>query len=159
MSKKTAVSGVIGQIAHLPDAPFEEIKSLWRQLFATSMPTHNRQYLERRIAHRLQELEYAQKQSAHLERNKARIDALLERTKPKAKAGRGEMVKLAPGTMLMREFGNAVHRVVAMPDGQFEYQGRSYRSLTAISNEITGTRWSGPAFFGLRGKSAIGGAK
>jgi len=159
MSTSTATSGVIGRIARLPDIPFEEIKSLWRQIFTTPMPTHNRQYLERRIAYRLQELEFAQQQPAVLERNKARIDALLERTKPKAKAGRGELVKLAPGTVLTREFGDAVHRVVAMPDGQFEYQGRSYRSLTAISNEITGTRWSGPAFFGLRGKSITGGAK
>ena len=150
------LSGVIGRIARLPDTPFEEIKNLWQQLFDRPMPTHNRQYLEHRIAYRLQELEFAQREPAVLERNKARIDALLEQVKPKAKAGRGELVRLVPGTVLSREFGGAVHRVVAMPDGQFEYQGKPYRSLTAIANEITGTRWSGPAFFGVREKATRG---
>lgn len=159
MNTSTALSGVIGRIARLPDTPFDEIKALWQQLFATPMPTHNRLYLERRLAYRMQELEFAQQQPAVLERNKAGIDRLLERTKPKTKAGRGELVKLVPGTVLTREFAGAVHRVVAMPDGQFEYNGKPYRSLTAISNEISGTRWSGPAFFGLREKAVKGGAK
>lgn len=153
MNTSTTLSGVIGRIARLPDSPFEEIKLLWRQLFSTPMPTHNRAYLERRLAYRMQELEFAQQQPEVLERNKARIDTLLERTKPKAKAGRGKVIKLVPGTVLTREFGDTVHRVVTMPDGQFEYQGKSYRSLTAISNAITGTNWSGPAFFGLRSKA------
>lgn len=159
MNTATALTGVIGRIARLPDTPFEEIKLLWQQIFATPTPTYNRVYLERRIAYRMQEIDFAGREPAVLERNKARIDALLERTKPKAKAGRGELVKLVPGTVLTREFAGAVHRVVAMPDGQFEYNGKPYRSLTAISNEISGTRWSGPAFFGLREKTAKGGVK
>ena len=152
-------SGVIGRIARLPDQKFEEIKALWKQLFTAPMPTHNRQYLERRIAYRLQEIEFAKQNPGLLERNKARIDQLLETTKRNAKAGRGEVVRLVPGTMLTREFAGQVHRVVTMPDGQFEYMGKAYRSLTAISNEISGTRWSGPAFFGLRDKSAKGATK
>ena len=158
-------SSVLGRIARLPDTPFSDIKSLWQQLFETPMPTHNRQYLERRIAYRLQEIEFAQQQPAVLERNASRIDDLLNRTqattkaksKSKNKAGRGELVKLVPGTVLTREFGDTEHRVVTLPDGQFEYQGKPYRSLTAIANLITGTRWSGPAFFGLRSKSLIQG--
>jgi len=158
-----ARSSVLGRIARLPDTPFSDIKTLWQQLFETPMPTHNRQYLERRIAYRLQEIEFAQQQPAVLERNAARIDELLNRTqaiakaKTKTKAGRGELVKLVPGTVLTREFGDCEHRVVTLPDGQFEYQGKPYRSLTAIANLITGTRWSGPAFFGLRSKSLIQG--
>ena len=155
MNTQPAMSGVIGRIARLPDTKFEDIKALWKQLFTSPMPTHNRQYLERRIAYRLQEVEYAQQNPGVLERNRARIDHLIDSTKPKAKAGRGEVVKLVPGTMLTREFAGTVHRVITMPDGQFEYMG----SLTAISNEISGTRWSGPAFFGLRNKAAKGAAK
>jgi hypothetical protein len=45
------------------------------------------------------------------------------------------------------------HRVVVMPCGQFDYNGQPYSSLSAIANVITGTRWSGPAFFGLRASS------
>ena len=57
------------------------------------MPTHNRQYLERRIAYRIQEIDLAKRGPGALERHKARIDGLLDATKPKAKAGRGEFVK------------------------------------------------------------------
>ena len=44
------LSGVIGRIARLPDTKFEDIKALWKQLFDVPMPTHNREYLEKRIA-------------------------------------------------------------------------------------------------------------
>lgn len=98
----------------------------------------------------MQELDLAKTQSQLLTRNKRRIDALLDQTKPAKKAGRGELVRLAPGTVLSRDFMGQTHRVVAMPDGQFEYGGKPYNNLTAIANEISGSRWSGPAFFGLR---------
>ncbi len=84
------------------------------------MPAHNRQYLEKRIAYRIQEIDLAKRGPCALERHKARIDKLLDATKPKAKAGRGEVVKLVPGTMLTREFSGVAHRVVAMPNGQFK---------------------------------------
>ena len=92
MNTSTGQPGVIGRIARLPDTKYEDIKTLWQQLFATPLPTYNRQYLERRIAYRMQELEFAKREPGLLERNKARIDALIEITKPKAKAGRGEVV-------------------------------------------------------------------
>ena len=155
----TVSTSVFGRIARLPETPFPEIKALWQQLFATPLPTHNRQYLQRRLAYRLQELELAQREPAVLERHRARIDHLLERTRPKARAGRGEPVTMVAGTVLARDFGGTTHRVVALPDGQFEYQGKPYRSLSAIANEITGTRWSGPAFFGLRLPATKGGAR
>ncbi|MEA9983593.1 DUF2924 domain-containing protein, partial [Herbaspirillum sp. RTI4] len=60
---------------------------------------------------------------------------------------------------LIREFAGATHRVLVLPDGQFDYLGKSYRSLTAIANDISGTRWSGPAFFGLRDKVRKGSKK
>lgn len=146
----TAQAGIAARVAQLPSTPFAELKKLWTQLFDMPMPTHNRSYIERRIAYRMQELDLAKTQSQLLTRNKRRIDALLDQTKPAQKAGRGELVRLAPGTVLTRDFMGQTHRVVAMPDGQFEYGGKPYNSLTAIANEISGSRWSGPAFFGLR---------
>lgn len=146
-------ASMAARVAALPNTPFPELKRLWAQLFETAMPTHNRSYIERRIAYRLQELELAKTNPQLLTSNQRRVDALLEQTKPAAKAikaGRGELVRLAPGTVLTREFMGQTHRVVALPDGQFEYGGKPYNSLTAIANEISGSRWSGPAFFGLR---------
>ena len=57
--------------------------------------------------------------------------------------------KLAAGTRLLREWQGVTHHVTVQLDG-FEYNGKSYRSLTAIARLITGTAWSGPLFFGLR---------
>lgn len=155
----TSTAEVVGRVARLPDAPITEIKALWRQLFATPLPTHNRKYLERRIAYRLQELDLAQREPGLLARNRARIDALIEQTQPRPKAGRGERVRLVSGTVLVREFAGTEHRVTALGNGQFEYLGKRYPSLTAISCLISGTRWSGPAFFGLREKSAKGASR
>ena len=56
---------------------------------------------------------------------------------------------LKPGTMLTRGWKGATHRVGVMDDG-FEYQGKRYKSLSEIAGRITGTKWSGPAFFGFR---------
>ena len=153
------LSGVIGRIARLPDTKFEDIKALWKQLFDVPMPTHNRQYIEKRIAYRIQEIDLAQREPGAVERHRARINALLDTTKLRAKAGRGEVVKLVPGTLLTREFNGVAHRVVTIPSGQFEYNGKPYNSLTAIANEISGTRWSGPAFFGLKGPKTRKGSK
>ena len=57
--------------------------------------------------------------------------------------------RLKPGSRLIREWHGEVHQVLVCDDG-FEYRSRQYRSLSKIAREITGTRWSGPSFFGLR---------
>jgi hypothetical protein len=53
------------------------------------------------------------------------------------------------GTQLLREYRGVEHAVKVLADG-FEYEGRPYRSLSAIARAITGTRWNGWTFFGLR---------
>ena len=143
--------GVVARVARLPHTPMDELKRLWTQLFDTPLPTHNRSYLERRIAYRIQELALAKTHHQLLKTNKQRIDELIAKTDPAKKAGR-ESVRLVPGTVLTRDYDGHAHRVVALPDGKFEYHGKPYKSLTAIACEITGHRWSGPAFFGLRDK-------
>ena len=56
---------------------------------------------------------------------------------------------LAPGTRLLREWQGKTYHVTVLNSG-FEYEGKTYKSLTAITRHITGTPWSGPQFFGLR---------
>jgi len=106
------------RIARLPDLPFEEIKSLWQRLFGKPTPTHNRPYLERRLAYRLQELEYAGVHPELLIRNKERIDALVQQQSRKKRI-RGEVVRLIPGTVLTRDFMGVEYRVTTLPDGQY----------------------------------------
>ena len=56
------------------------------------------------------------------------------------------------GSVLIRHYQEVEHRVVVEADGQYEYEGSRYTSLSAIAREITGTRWSGPLFFGVKQK-------
>ena len=65
-------------------------------------------------------------------------------TKPAAGA-----VPLSPGTRLLREWQGQTYHVTVVADG-FEFDGKVWRSLSAIARSITGTSWSGPAFFGLK---------
>jgi len=137
---------ITARIARLPDLDMPAIKALWQQLFDKEVPTRNRRFLERRIAYRLQEIEFAKVHPEILERNRQRIEALMACS---AKPGRkGDA--LLPGTVLTREYLGVPHQVTVTAEGTFAYQGRPYKSLSMIAREITGTRWSGPAFFGLR---------
>lgn len=138
---------LVAHIARLPELPMAEIKALWRRLVGGEVPTHNRQFLERRLAYRLQEAALRQVEPHLLERNKQRIQALVEH----GEARKGDRrIRLMPGTVLSRAYQGIEHRVTVAPDGQYEYAGRRYPSLSMIAREITGTRWSGPLFFGVK---------
>ena len=54
------------------------------------------------------------------------------------------------GTVLTREYQGVEHRITVTLDGRYDFEGRLYPSLSMIAREITGTRWSGPLFFGLK---------
>ena len=138
---------VAAQIASLPELPMAEIRSLWQKLVGGDTPTHNRQFLERRIAYRLQEAEFRKVDANLLDRNQRRIASLVETGTVKK---RDRDYRPAAGTMLTREYKGVEYRVIATADGQYEFQSRIFPSLSMIAREITGVRWSGPLFFGLR---------
>lgn len=141
---------VVQQVVQLPELLMPEIKALWRKLFRKDVPTHNRQFLERRIAYKLQEIEFYKTDRNLLERNKRRIDELIKKGKASV---REAAYRPVPGTMLSRVYQGKEHNVIATQDGHYEFEGRPYESLSKIAFEITGTRWSGPLFFGLRTRS------
>jgi len=149
--RTTTPPSVTSRIAELPELPMPEIKALWQKLFDAETPTHNRQFLERRIAYRLQEIEFRKADPNLLDRNKRRIASLVETGKLKK---RDRDYRPAAGTMLIREYQGTTYRVIATADGQYDYEGRMYQSLSMIAREITGTRWSGPLFFGLKAPAA-----
>jgi hypothetical protein len=76
------------------------------------------------------------------------IERLIQQLR-RSVAGSTPTAILAPGTRLLREWQGQTHHVTVTSQG-FEYSGKTYRSLTAITRHITGTAWSGPLFFGLR---------
>ena len=152
----TTPPSVAAQVVGLPSLPMADIKALWRQLFGTEVPTRNCQFLERRLAYRLQEDAFRAVDPDLLERNRRRIEALIETgTNPR----RDRDCRPVAGTVLTREYRGVVHRVVATADGQYDFEGRSYPSLSMIAREITGTRWSGPLFFGLKAPAKKQGAR
>jgi hypothetical protein len=138
---------VLTQVAALKTTPTPDLKKMWRELFDTEPPPYNRRFLESRLAYRLQELAYGGLSRATVER----LEALAEDLDGGSMVKRRQRVKDRPiaGTRLVREWQGAEHCVTVLDDG-FEYQGRPYRSLSAIARAITGTRWNGLIFFGLK---------
>jgi hypothetical protein len=141
------VASMAARIAHLADWSWSDIKKEWHRLFGGDPPVANRRFVEKRIAHRWQEIEFAKTDHGLLERNQRRIDELVATgTLKRQKTGATPIA----GTELFRIYAGVEHRVRVLPGDEFEYAGKRYPSLSMIAREITGTRWSGPAFFGLR---------
>ena len=138
---------VLTQIAQLPDFSIDDLRALWIELNGSTSPNSNRAFLERRIAYGLQERAFRKVSQGLLERNAHRIDKLLATGKV-SKTDRD--IRPVPGTVITREYRGQMHRVVVGTDGQYEFEGRRYPTLSMIAREITGTRWSGPLFFGLK---------
>ena len=138
---------VLGRLAALKTAATPALKQQWRELFGTEPPPYNRRFLESRLAYRIQELAYGGLKPETL----ARLEALgeqLDGGKVTVRRMRGDDKPIA-GTRLIREYQGVEHVVTVTRDG-FEYQGHPYKSLSAIARAITGTRWNGRVFFGLR---------
>jgi hypothetical protein len=137
---------VLAQIASLADLPWVDLKGLWVRLFGSEPAISHRRYLERRIAHRLQERALAEDPAgkALLKRNRERIDVLI-----KLHSHGAAEVLTRPGTELVRVFRGTEY-VVRVLDQGVEWNGQHYTSLTAVAQAITGMRWSGPVFFGLK---------
>ena len=138
---------VPARLAALAGMPIAELKAEWRRLFATEPPPYNRRFLESRLAYRTQELAYGGLRRETLER----LEALGEQIDGKNITLRRIRQDQRPiaGTRLLREYQGVEHVVTVTRDG-FEWQGRPYQSLSAIARAITGTRWNGWVFFGMR---------
>lgn len=138
---------VLAQLAALPQKTTPELKQLWRDLYDREPPPFNKPFLVKRLAYRLQELAYGGLSA----RAEAKLKVLIEeedaRVNGKQPVRKGN--RLIVGTRLVREWQGVEHTATVIDDG-FEYQGRKYKSLSAIARAITGTRWNGPLFFGLR---------
>jgi hypothetical protein len=135
---------VLAQIAALKTRSTPELRDMWRELFGREAPVLGRRYLEDRLAFRLQELQLG----SLSDRARRKLDALVDQLDPKA-ARRREPKRLLPGTQLRRQWQDTEH-VVTVREHDFEYNGRPYKSLSAIARAITNVRWNGPLFFGLR---------
>ncbi|QWP77525.1 DUF2924 domain-containing protein [Lysobacter sp. K5869] len=144
-------AATVARVVALRNMTMRELKAQWSELFENAPPVDQRRFLERRIAYRLQELAWSKHHAAELDANRARIDLLVDKGKLPPRVRNG---KPMPGSVLIRHFGGQDHVVTVRADGDFDYRGQSFSSLSALAKHITGTPWSGPVFFGLRSASA-----
>ena len=140
-------ASVVAQLAALRKMSVVELKQRWETLFGTPAPNNSRSYLEVRLGNRIQEL-----MLGGLSRDTRRVlDLLVKELEGKntRKAIMTDPRKPIPGTRLLREWDGAEHSVTVLRDG-FDWQGRKFKSLSAVARAITGTQWNGYRFFGLR---------
>jgi hypothetical protein len=138
---------VLARLAALKDMTVRELKAEWGKLFSSEAPNNSRPFLEQRLAYRIQELTWGgpSKPVRQL------LDALADEVEGKKvrKSVISDQRNPVIGTRLVREWDGAEHVITVLKDG-FDWQGRRYKSLSAVARNITGTRWNGYRFFGLR---------
>jgi hypothetical protein len=126
-----------------------DLQALWRRLFKQPAPPKmHRQVMIALLAYRLQERREGALSNAALVQLRRARDAIKEGSVYRPSAAQPYKV----GTRIIRRWGREVHEVTVLERG-YDYRGRVYRSLSQIAREITGVRWNGPAFFGLRKSS------
>lgn len=134
------------ELAALSALSVKQLKDRWRSVYGSEPPSRvSRELLTRALAYRLQE------------RALGGLKPSTQRLLDRIAAGRSssQLMDVAPhrtappGTVLVREWQGTSHRVSVLDAGVI-YRGRRYQSLSEVARVITGTRWSGPLFFGLK---------
>jgi len=150
---KAMDGAVLARLVALQRMSVNELRAQWESVFGVAAPNNSRSYLECRIAGRVQELTYG-----GLSRETRRaLDVLADETEGKVERKRmsDDGRNPIPGTKLIREWDGAEHTVTVLGDG-YAWEGRKYRSLSAVAKAITGTNWNGFRFFGLRDRQRSG---
>jgi hypothetical protein len=137
------------ELAELPKLNRIQLRTKWRSALKQSPPSHLRkQFLVPILAHKLQEQAYGGLRPEVKRRLRELANSFESRPgQPSRKSLAPAPTK--PGTRFIRQWKGETHGVTVSEQG-FEYKGERYKSLSQIARLITGTRWSGPAFFGLR---------
>ena len=133
-------------IQELPTAKLGRLRELWEEHFGRAASPQLRPKLMRPIlAYRIQEQAYGGLKAQTVRQ----LSAVLRGIAPNRREGNEASSRFKAGTRIVREWKGETHEVTITVAG-YEYDGQLYRSLSPIACRITGTRWSGPAFFGTR---------
>jgi len=146
---------VLKQVADLKNLTHDELKELWTTLNGGEPPAYNRQFIISRLAYRIQEIAYGGlSDDAREQMQRILKDGGFDgngcdsgRRRKQRDTRRKHDAPIA-GTRFVRDWNGNRYEVIAVHNG-FEFEGRLYRSLTAIAKAITGTHWNGRVFFGL----------
>ena len=143
----TTQDPILARLAALKAMSVNDLKAEWQALFNAPAPNNSRTFLEGRLAYRIQELTYGgpDKQTRRL------LDLLADEVEGTLtrKSQIADPRNPVVGTKLIREWDGTAHTVTVLKDG-FDWGGQRYKSLSAVARAITGTRWNGYRFFGLR---------
>ena len=156
-AERSAAAAMADELAALAAMTVGELAVKYREVFGEPTRTRNKQYLQKRIAWRIQERAEGGLSPRALERIEqlAPLAPVRWRQPPAQKGGAGAPVVASaardprlppPGTVVVRVHGDVEHRVTVLADG-FEYKGERHRSLSKIARLITGTPWNGFLFF------------
>ena len=148
-SAPDSASGRSDRLRALAELSLGELRLEWRRLFRVDPPRLSRDTMIRAIAYRLQEIAHGGASKA----TQRRLTTLAAEFEAGGTIAPQPGPKIKPGSRLVREWHGRTHTVCVTDDG-FEFQGKSYRSLTKIARDITGAQWSGPRFFGLTKRAA-----
>ena len=141
---------IVERLTTLPSLSKTALSELWEHVFKSAAPAQlRRKLMVRIIAYRLQEQGIGRLSPAC----DRRLRQLAVAMNADPDSGVPSRLLIKPGTRLIREWQSNTH-VVHVNEHGYEYHGNCFDSLSEIARLITGTRWSGPLFFGLKGKQA-----
>jgi hypothetical protein len=133
------------ELANLPAQGPERLKERWRILYDTEPPPRiSEDLLRRAIAYRLQERAFGGLKPS----TRRLLQRIAEDARPRSSSATPTR-KLSAGAVLIREWQGTSHQVTVLEDGVL-FRGKRHRSLSEVARKITGNRWSGPLFFGLK---------
>ena len=157
MSLRRSQEEVSQELVELANLEIEALKGRWRKLTGKPAPDQlPRNLLVRLVAYRIQAAAFGD-----LESSSVKLLREIAKTRPDRKNGAGvptlESLEisarrtghLAPGTVIGREHDGTMHHIMVLAEG-FAWNGKTYRSLSEVAFAITGTKWNGPRFFGLK---------
>jgi hypothetical protein len=142
--RKTAIP----KLSKLKTAQRAELLAIWAATLGKPPQFRaSRELLAGALAWQLQERKFGGLKPAT--QHKLRRLARAQERKSTGRSIASPATNFRPGTVIIKQWRGAQHTVVVLADG-FQHQGKVYASLSQLAREITGTRWNGPAFFGLR---------
>lgn len=160
------MASVAAQVSALQTMTVEQLRAEWERVFGEPTKQRHRQHLIKRLARQLQDdgPHLTAEEEAKVDRYRAMLRQMPPEkwfpgachNRPKHPASTPKRRPLKPGSVLTRVWDGAEIAVTVREDGRFGYAGKTYRSLSAVAKEITGTTWNGWRFFGL---APIGGKR
>jgi hypothetical protein len=145
VQKRADIEALAAELSALHRMSAADLRTEWRRLYRAHPPKKlSRDLLELGVAWKLQERVLGGLSAV----TKRQLGELARTLESKSDLTKARKVRLRPGARLVRAWGGETHEIAIVEEG-FVWRGKTWRSLSAIARAMTGTRWSGPRFFGV----------